>query len=259
MIETKIHDGIAVVTIKHGKANALDAELCDGLAARFTQLRASDARAVVVTGQGRMFSAGVDLLKVNAGGPAYVRAFLPALHRLYDAAFFHPQPVVAAINGHAIAGGCVLACCADRRIMARASGRIGVTELLVGVPFPVLAFEILRYAVPGRYLPEFTFGAGTYDSEAALHRGLVNEVVEADDLLGHAIAAAQTLARLSPRAFAQTKAQMRQEVSERVARDGEATDKAVAEVWAAPQTLGYIRDYVARTLAKASERAPSAG
>src|SRR5271155_1513252 len=127
-----------------------------------------------------MFSAGVDLIRVSSGGAAYVRAFLPALHRLCDAVFFHPKPVVAAINGHAIAGGCVLACCADRRIMARASGRIGVTELLVGVPFPALAFEILRFAVPRRHLPEFTFGGATYDTDAALQRGWVDEGVEAD-------------------------------------------------------------------------------
>src|SRR5579872_1791909 len=139
MIETSSEDGIAIVTLRHGKANALDIALCDELAARFAELRATDARAVIVTGQGKIFSAGVDLRQVSAGGADYIRKFLPQLHRLYDAIFFHPRPVVAAINGHAIAGGCVLACCADRRILAR-GGRIGMTELLVGVPFPALAF-----------------------------------------------------------------------------------------------------------------------
>ena len=129
MIDLKNDGDIAIVTIKHGKANALDIELCEGLTKCFDEVRRSDARAVVLTGQGRMFSAGVDLIRVSSGGADYVRAFLPSLHRLYDAVFFHPKPVVAAINGHAIAGGCVLACCADRRIMADASGRIGVTEL----------------------------------------------------------------------------------------------------------------------------------
>ena len=123
MIDLKIENGIAVVAIRHGKANALDIELCDAIAQCFEKLRSSEARAVVVTGQGRMFSAGVDLLQVSSGGPDYVRGFLPALHRLYDAVFFHPKPVVAAINGHAIAGGCVLVCCADRRKIGRASCR----------------------------------------------------------------------------------------------------------------------------------------
>src|SRR3990172_4729653 len=128
MIDSKTHDGIAVLTLTHGKANALDIEFCEALAARFRELRTSAAKAVVITGQGRMFSAGVDLKRLSEGGADYIRKFLPALHRLYDTVFFHPRPVVAAINGHAIAGGCVLACCADRRIMANEGGRIGVTE-----------------------------------------------------------------------------------------------------------------------------------
>ena len=99
----------------HGKANALDIELLRRpSSAQFETLRAAPERAVVLTGQGRMFSAGVDLPRLADGGPDYVRRFLPALHRLYDTVFFFPKPVVAAVNGHAIAGGCVLECCADR-------------------------------------------------------------------------------------------------------------------------------------------------
>ena len=250
MIDTKIADGIAIVTMGHGKANALDIEFCDIIAARFHELRKSKAKAVVLTGQDRIFSAGVDLKRLSNGGADYIRQFLPALHRLYDAVFFHPQPVVAAVNGHAIAGGAVLVCCADRRIMARDSGRIGVTEILVGVPFPALAFEIVRCTVPPRYLPEFTLAGATYASDEALRRGWVDEVAEPDELIEDAIAVAQELAVLSPAAFKQTKMQIREPVTERLARSGEATDKAVTEIWTAPATLAYIRDYVARTLKK---------
>jgi len=248
MIDLKTEDGIAIVTMRHGKANALDITLCDGLANCFEKLRPSDTRAVVLTGQGRIFSAGVDLLQVSAGGADYLRKFLPSLHRLYDAVFFHPRPVVAAINGHAVAGGCVLACCADRRIMARSGGRIGVTELLVGVPFPALAFEVMRFAVPARHLPELMFGGATYEVDAALERGLVDEVVEADALPQRAVGAAQSLANLSPAAFARTKKQLRQEAADRVERSGAMTDQTVADIWI--EALGYVRDYVARTLNK---------
>lgn len=250
MIDIKNDAGITVMTLMHGKANALDIEFCEKLTARFVELRKSDSKAVVLTGQGRIFSAGVDLIRLSEGGADYIRKFLPALHKLYDAVLYHPKPVVAAINGHAIAGGCVLAACADRRIMARDSGRIGVTELQVGVPFPALAFEIVRFAVPPRYLPEFTLGAATYATDAALLRGWVDEVAEPGALMERAIAAAKSFAALSPPAFAQTKMQIRQEVTERMAHSGEATDKAVTEIWTAPATLSYIRDYVARTLKK---------
>ncbi|MEI9805474.1 MAG: enoyl-CoA hydratase/isomerase family protein [Pseudolabrys sp.] len=248
MIDVKTVDGIAMLTLAHGKANALDIEFCEALAARFVALR--DAKAVVITGQGKMFCAGVDLKRLSEGGADYIRQFLPALHKLYDAVFYHPRPVIAAINGHAIAGGAVLACCADRRIMARDAGRIGVTELLVGVPFPSLAFEILRFAVPPRYLPEFTLGAATYVTDAALQQGWIDEFAEPEELLEDAVAVALELALLSPPAFAQTKMQIRQGAAERYARSGEATDKKIAEIWTAPETLSRIRDYVARTLKK---------
>jgi hypothetical protein len=122
MIKSEIEDGVAILTLAHGKANALDIEFCEALTARFIELRNSAAKAVVLTGQGKIFSAGVDLKRLSEGGADYIRKFLPVLHKLYDAVFYHTKPVVAAINGHAIAGGCVLACCADRRIMARESG-----------------------------------------------------------------------------------------------------------------------------------------
>jgi enoyl-CoA hydratase len=250
MIDTKVTDGIAIVTMGHGKANALDIEFCDAMATRFIELRKSPAKAVVLTGQGQIFSAGVNLKRLSEGGADYVRRFLPSLHRLFDAVFFHPKPVVAAVNGHAIAGGCVLACCADRRIMTREPGRIGVTEILVGVPFPALAFEIMRHATPPYFFSETILSGATFPAEAAAHRGWINETVEPALLMSRAMVAAQELVSLSPAAFTQTKMQIRQPVAERLQRSGAETDKAVTEIWAAPATLDYIRDYAARTLKK---------
>ena len=250
MIAHALNDGIAVLTMRHGKANALDIEFCDALAARFAALRDGDARAIVLTGQGGIFSAGVDLRRLSEGGAGYIRQFLPTLHQLYEAVFFHPKPVVAAINGHAIAGGAILAACADRRIMARGGGRIGVTELLVGVPFPALAFEILRFALPARYLPEFTLSGATYPVDAALERGWIDELAEPEELLEDAVAVATELAALSPPAFAETKRQIRAQVAERCAESGAATDKEVADIWCADATLANLRAYVKRTLKK---------
>jgi enoyl-CoA hydratase/carnithine racemase len=250
MIKSEIIDGVAVLTLMHGKANALDIEFCDAIADRFADLRNSDAKAVVLTGQGKIFSAGVDLKRLSEGGADYIRQFLPTLHRLYEVVFFHPKPVVAAVNGHAIAGGCVLACCADRRLMAREAGRIGVTEILVGVPFPALAFEIMRHATPSYFFSETILSGETFAAETASHRGWVNEVVEPALLMERAMAAARALAALSPAAFAQTKTQIRQPVTERLQATGKATDKSVTDIWTAPATLAFIRDYVARTLKK---------
>ena len=102
---------------------------------------------------------------------------------MFAAVFSYPKPIVAAINGHAIAGGCVLACAADRRLMAREAGRIGVTELLVGVPFPPIAMEIMRNATAPQYFEDAHLRRRDLSAaRGASALGLVDEVVEPDAL-----------------------------------------------------------------------------
>jgi len=192
--------------------------------------------------------AGVDLLRLLDGGPDYIRQFLPALSTMLAAVFTHPKPVVAAINGHAMAGGCVLACAADRRIMARDAGRIGVTELLVGVPFPAAAMEIMRRATAPQYFEDAILSGATYNPPEAVARGLVHDIVDPHELLDRAIDAANTLAALSPPAFAITKRQTRGPAVERLQRAD--VDADIDRIWTAPDTLVRIRDYVSRTLRK---------
>jgi enoyl-CoA hydratase len=250
MLDVTHQADIAVLTMAHGKANALDLELCSHITRRLEQLGTSSVEAVVLTGHGGIFSAGVDLIRALDGGAAYLRDFLPALRKLFDVAFFYPKPVVAAINGHAIAGGCVLACAADQRLMARGSGRIGVTELLVGLPFPAIALEIMRSAAVPAYFREVVFGGGRYPAEAALTRGLVDAVVDPAALLASAVEAARALASLSPAAFALTKSQARQPVLDLLQKDAPAFDAAADEIWLAPESASRIRDYVSKTFKK---------
>jgi enoyl-CoA hydratase len=248
MIEVCEQGAVTVVRMADGKANVMSIEFCALLAERFAQIGASPASAVVLTGSGRIFSAGVDLLRLLEGGVPYIRKFLPVLSTALATVFACAKPVVAAINGHAIAGGCVLACAADKRLMAREGGRIGVTELLVGVPFPAAALEIMRCAVAPQHFEDVMFSGTTYSPAQAAGRGMVHEIIEPDILVARAIACAETLAALPPSAFALTKRQSRQPSLERLKAD--ATRTEVEQIWTAPETLGRIRDYVARTLHK---------
>lgn len=250
MIGLKQHGNIAVLTLAHGKANTMDIEFCRAITGQFEKLRKSRAEAVVITAEGPIFSAGVNLIRASEGGSKYIRAFLPVLNKLFDTVFNFPKPVIAAINGHAIAGGCVLASCADYRIMARSGGRIGVTELLVGLPFPALAFEVMRFVTGPRYFAEVIYTGETYQPDAALERGLIHEIVEPAALQGRALDAALMLAQLAPPAFLQTKAQMRLGVTDRIKRDGKKTDAAVTKIWTSPKAIATINAYVAKTLKK---------
>jgi len=242
VIDVAEQDGVTVLRLAHGKVNAMSVEFCEALTARFAEI--SSARAVVMTSTGRTFSAGVDLMRLLEGGAPYIREFLPALTTMFSTVFSHPAPVVAAINGHAIAGGCVLACAADKRLMARDGGRIGVTELLVGVPFPFVAMEIMRCAIASQFFAEAILSGVTYTPLDAVARGFIHEIIEPQALLERAVAAANTLAALPPKAFALTKRQIHAPALERMQRPD--LDDAIEQIWTAPETLERVRDYVAR-------------
>ena len=248
MIHREDRDGIAVLRIEHGKANTLDMELCNAVVEAFEH--AGDARAVVLTGAGRIFSAGVDLFRVLEGGERYIEAFVPAMCRAFERVFVHPAPVVAAANGHAIAGGCLLVAAADQRLMAAGAARIGLPELQVGVPFPPLALEIMRFATPPQHFQTIVYRAGTHEPEAALALGLLDEVVEPDVLLDRALARAERLASVPADTFAITKREIRRPAMVRVRSLAQTAAREVQAQWLEPRTLDGIRAYLDRTIPK---------
>ena len=248
MIDIQRKGHVAILRLAHGKANALDLELCNELTARLEEFRQSSAKALVLTGTGRIFSAGVDLVRLTTEGAPYARAFLPALSRSLETLFSVLKPVVAAVNGHAIAGGCVIACAADQRLMARDSGRIGIPELLVGVPFPVVPLEIMRFAVPAPQLQTLMYRGLTCSADEALQRGIVDALADADRLVDDAVAAAEAMTALPATAFALTKRLLREPVLERM--HSATLDTLAREAWASPEILDAVRAYVERTLNK---------
>ena len=248
MIRRDDHDGIAVLRIEHGKANVLDLELCNAIVESFDE--AGEARAVVLTGAGRIFSAGVDLFRVVEEGRSYVEAFLPAMCRTFERVFAHPAPVVAAANGHAIAGGCLLVAASDQRLMAEGSARIGIPELQVGVPFPPVALEIMRFSTPPQHFQTVVYRAETYEPPAARALGLLDETVDPGALLDRALAVAGRLASVRAETFAITKREVRRPVMERVRALDRDTAPEVRDRWLDPRILDVIRGYLDRTIPK---------
>lgn len=250
MIEREDDGEVAVLRLAHGPVNAMDLELCQALADAFRGLVADPARAVVITGAGRSFSAGVDLRRLLDGGPDHARQFLPALVDALRTPFELGKPVVAAVNGHAVAGGAILAAAADLVLMADGKGRIGVPEIVVGVPFPRAAIEVLRYRVGDVAARRLVVGAATHPPTDAVGFGLVDEVVAAEDLVAHAVAQARRLAAgIPPDTFALTKAQLRRDHAERMDRWTDEAER-VAELWARRLTDGWTAGYLARATGK---------
>jgi enoyl-CoA hydratase len=151
------------------------------------------------------------------------------------------------VNGHAIAGGCVLACACDYRVMNEGHGRIGVTELLVGVPFPVTALEILRFAAGTRRLSELACFGRTYRAAEAAGLGLVDEAVTETQVLARAAEVAAELAALPAEPLRHTRRQVRGPALERIAQQ-RATDSEVHRMWGSPSGRQTVEAYVTKTL-----------
>lgn len=244
---------VALLTLDHPPANALGSPVLEALAAAAEALRTGEARAVVVTGTGRFFSAGLDLHEVarlvtSPDGQAFARLFDDVMTAL----FALEKPVVAAINGHAIAGGAVLAATADFRLVADADLKIGLTEIQVGVAFPTSALEAVRFACGGRHLPELLYRGLTYRPAEAVARRLADEVVPAGELLARALTLAEELAAARPQAFAASKRALRAEHLARIQAARAGGLDPIWQSWQTPDALAAMAAFRERTLRKKS-------
>jgi len=245
----QVSDSVTLVQFDHGRVSALDLEFLLALRAELAELADGDT-ALVLTGTGSAFSAGVDLFRILDGGADYVDRFIPALSGAFDDVFAFRRPVVAAVNGHAIAGGCVIAACADHRFMAEGRGRIGAPELLVGVAFPAIALAAIRYATGDVGVADLVYSGATLLPEEAQRRGLIDEVVPEAELLDRAIAKAEQLASIPPATFVHTKRSLRDRYWTEVDETGRHRDAEMLDVWRSPETLAAISAYVEKTIGK---------
>jgi enoyl-CoA hydratase len=249
MIERKDAGGIRTLKLAYGKVSAIDVELGEALIAELRDAMDPSVRAVIITGSGSAFSAGVDLFRVVKDGPEYGRRFLPVLDAFLQAALTLPKPTVAAINGHAIAGGCILAATCDHRIMTEGNGRIGIPELAVGVPFPALPLQIMAARVADGPLRDLVFTGRTVLIDEAKTIGLIDEKCPSGMLMDRAMEAAERLAAIPDDAFALTKEAFYTPIIER-AKSLAALDARVVEAWLQPHTYDAIRAYLEKTIRK---------
>lgn len=250
MIAREDRDGVALLRLERGKVNAMDVELLQAMSELMADLGAEPPPAVVITGTGSSFSAGLDLLRALDEGADYFRRLLPALNDALLRLFTLPRPVIAAINGHAIAGGFVLACACDQRIMARGAARLGITELPVGVPFPSVPLEMVRTVAGTRLARAMVYGGGLLSAEEGEAMGLVGELVDPDELLPRSLETAARWGATPPRAFELTKRQLQQPVLDRLARHRESVDAEVLEAWCHRDTRAAMRRFVETTLGR---------
>jgi enoyl-CoA hydratase len=195
---------VTLVRIDRPPANAINLELLDELVAALEGLAAGVPAAVVIAGRDRFFSAGVDLKAVPGYGPDEHRRMVSGINRMVLATYGMSCPVIAAVTGHAIAGGLVLALCADLRI-ASLEGRYGLTEVKVGVPYPQAAMGVVRAELATHAARSLVLNR-LIDGREALRLGLFDEALAPEAVLPRAVELATEMVAFPVDVYAATSA-----------------------------------------------------
>ena len=204
----------ALVRMDDGKANALSDVMVEAIYAAVDRAE-REAQALVLVGRPDRFCAGFDL-RVMMQSPEAAKALLQRGCAMYMKLYGSAVPVVAACTGHALAGGALLLLASDVRIGAAGAYRIGLNEVAIGLPVPVLAMELARSRLVPTELPRATLFATIYDPEGAVRAGFLDVVTGADDVLAKAKQEAERLGALSRTAFVATKERLRGKTIEHI-------------------------------------------
>lgn len=242
-LHTEKHQETAVVTFTRGKVNAIDQEVIDEFSQLFSALSKDErVKGVVLTGQGKFFSFGFDVPLLYDFSPQEFTQFLRAFCRMYREVFLFPKPLVAAINGHAVAGGCILALMADYRIMAESNGKMALNEVTFGAALFAGAVEMLRYVVGNKNAAEVLLGGKMFTPQDAHKLGLVDFLVPEPELPAAAHRKVEEMVRHYGPHYAALKGLLRYPIVEEWSRREEDSIQSFVEFWYSPETRAKTRE-----------------
>jgi enoyl-CoA hydratase/carnithine racemase len=242
---------IAVLRIERPHGNAINQDFLEGLQSALQDAEADAAiRGVVLAASGKIFCPGLDLQDLHPlDRPAmerFMQRFSAVVLNLYE----FPKPVVAAMHGHALAGGAIVGLCADWRVLRRGA-LVGLNEVKVGVPLPFGVALIVRDAVPRNALTAVALLGRNFSDEAAVEAGLADELADADGVPAIAMERALEFASKDPAAFAVTKRYLRSPVVERVRANNRLLLPEWLDCWFALTTRDRIAGIVEELKGKA--------
>lgn len=232
----------AILTLSRGKVNALNEPLVEELTQYFRELENDrQVRSIILTGSGKFFSFGFDIPEFFDRSRESFAVFLRKFTSLYTYIFLFPKPVIAALNGHTIAGGCMLAIACDYRIMAVGKAKISLNEVEFGSSVFAGSVEILKYCV-GQRNAELILGSGAmHPAEEAHHLGLVDQVASEEDLMGEAGSIARDFAQKDSVAFSSIKGLLRRPVAEHFAEREERSIQEFVDIWYSESTREQLK------------------
>jgi enoyl-CoA hydratase/carnithine racemase len=230
-------ENVAEVVLCRGKVNALNEAVVEELKGCFQELKADpDTRAVILTGTGKFFSFGFDIPEFRSYSPEEFTRYLTKFADLYTYLFLYPKPVVAALNGHTIAGACMLATACDHRIMVEGKARISLNEVSFGSSVFAGSVEMLKACVGHACAERILLSGAMYSPEDALHLGLIHEVAREATLRDEALSIANNFAHADQQAFRSIKMLLRKPIAEQMVQREAASIKEFVEIWYSEST-----------------------
>lgn len=211
-----VQNGLGILRMHGRHANAINEDMLEALTRTLQTAEADHAvRGLLLASSAKLFSPGLDLQELFDYDRSAMAQFMDRFAAFLFTLYTFPKPVVAAISGHAVAGGCVLALATDHRVLRR-DALIGLNEIKVGVPLPFGVALLLREAVGPRRLEEIALLGRNYTNHDAVNAGLVHEVADAAGFEEHCIERLREFADKDPCAFAATKHYLRRPTVERM-------------------------------------------
>jgi Delta3-Delta2-enoyl-CoA isomerase len=241
-VHVSITDGIAEARLKRGKVNALSEPAVEEITDCLRSLAADlDTRAVILTGDGAFFSFGFDIPEFLGYSRESFAKFLQRFTALYSYLFTYPKPIVAALNGHAIAGGCMLALACDYRIMVSGKAKISLNEISFGSSVFAGSVEMLRFLVGGKNAQAILYDGTMYSAETAVQLGMIDKVSSTERLMKDAREMAQRMTEKDAAAFRSIKNLLRAPVAEDMARNEERSVQEFVSIWYSESTRQNLR------------------
>ena len=234
---------IATVTLSRGKVNALKEPMVEEIT-KFLQDLATDneVKSIIFTGSGKFFSFGFDVPEfLDYSKNDFIR-FLEKFTDFYTYLFLFPKPVVAALNGHAIAGGCMLATACDFRLMVTGKAKISLNEITFGASVLAGSVEMLRYCAGSRNAQSILYGGAMYSAEEAFQLGLVDQISTEDTLAEDAKKVAQKLAQKDSSAFRSIKHLLRKPVAQQMIKREKDAILEFVDIWYSEQTWENLKE-----------------
>jgi enoyl-CoA hydratase/carnithine racemase len=240
-------NGVAVLTLERGKVNALNEPFVDELTKAFESLEQDDGvKAVVLTGRVPFFSFGFDIPEFLGYAKDDFMRFLRKFTRLYLKMFLFPKPLLAALNGHAVAGGCMLALTCDERFMVPGKAKISLNEIRFGSTVFAGSVEMLRFCCGRKNAQTVLFSGDMFTVEEAVRMGLVDRLVPGEQLLGESVKRAAELGGQPAAAFKNIKKLLRQPIADEMTGREEQSLREFIEIWYSDTTRAFLRGITIR-------------